>query len=122
MKIRHGWMKLMGVAAACALLGHPGTARAEAGERTIRVTAKRFEYAPREIVVKRGEPVVIELTSLDRKHGFSMPELGIDVVVAPGHPAQVRIVPAKAGTFSFHCSVFCGSGHEDMTGTLVVRE
>jgi cytochrome c oxidase subunit 2 len=33
----------------------------------------------------------------------------------------VRIVPDKAGTFAFHCDVFCGDGHEGMTGEIVVE-
>jgi cytochrome c oxidase subunit 2 len=33
----------------------------------------------------------------------------------------VRVVPQKAGRFEFHCDVFCGSGHEEMSGILVVK-
>jgi cytochrome c oxidase subunit II len=33
----------------------------------------------------------------------------------------VRIVPDKAGTLPFHCDIFCGSGHEEMTGEIVVK-
>jgi cytochrome c oxidase subunit II len=34
--------------------------------------------------------------------------------------ATVRLTLDKAGSFVFLCDVFCGSGHEDMSGTLVV--
>ncbi len=91
-----------------------------AGERVIHVTAKKFEFNPATIELRVGGPVVIELTSLDRKHGFKCPGLGIDEVIVPGQPTRVRIVPDKVGTFPFHCSVFCGSGHEDMVGEIVV--
>jgi cytochrome c oxidase subunit 2 len=30
-------------------------------------------------------------------------------------------VPDKAGNFAFFCDVFCGDGHEDMDGTLVIE-
>jgi heme/copper-type cytochrome/quinol oxidase subunit 2 len=33
---------------------------------------------------------------------------------------RVTLTPDKEGTYPFHCDVFCGDGHEDMTGTLVV--
>jgi cytochrome c oxidase subunit 2 len=36
--------------------------------------------------------------------------------------SRVRLVPDKVGTFPFVCDIFCGSGHEDMTGTIVVTE
>jgi cytochrome c oxidase subunit 2 len=89
-------------------------------ERVIAITAKRFEFAPATIELKVGVPVILELSTLDRKHGFAAPDLHIDVVIVPGKPTRVRVVPDKAGTFAFHCSVFCGSGHEDMGGQIVV--
>lgn len=89
-------------------------------ERVVHITARRFEFAPATIELKVGVPVVLELSSLDRKHGFSAPDLHVEAVILPGKPTRVRIVPDRAGTFTFHCSVFCGNGHEDMTGQLVV--
>jgi cytochrome c oxidase subunit 2 len=94
---------------------------APAQEKVIRVTAERFKFTPALIELKLGEPVVLELTTLDRKHGFQVPDLNIDETIEPGKPTLVRISPAKAGTFHFHCSIFCGSGHEDMAGEIVVR-
>ena len=88
--------------------------------RVIKMTAKKFEYSPSEVHIKKGEHVVLELTSLDRKHGFKLPELGIRADVPPGGTARVEVTAEKAGRFPFACDVFCGDGHEDMTGTLVV--
>jgi len=34
----------------------------------------------------------------------------------------VRVVPEKAGRFTFLCDNFCGDGHEDMNGVIVVSE
>jgi cytochrome c oxidase subunit 2 len=100
-----------------------GCARASAkepAERTIKIIAKKFEYSPPKIVLKKGEPVTLELTSLDRKHGFIVPELNIRADVKPNETTRLRLVPDKAGTFAFHCDVFCGDGHEDMSGEIVV--
>jgi len=93
----------------------------EAGQ-VIQITAKRYEYNPNTITGKKGVPVVLEFTSLDRLHGFNCPGLGIRTDIAPGKAATLLLVPQKAGTFPFHCDNFCGSGHEDMTGTIVVTE
>jgi cytochrome c oxidase subunit 2 len=99
-------------------------ARADAAEasppRVIKITAKKFEYSPSEVHIKKGEHVVLELTSLDRKHGFKLPELGIRADVPPGGTARLEVAPEKAGRFPFACDVFCGDGHEDMAGTLIV--
>jgi cytochrome c oxidase subunit 2 len=91
-------------------------------EPVVHVSARRFEYTPAEITLKRGVPVILELTSLDRRHGFNIPELKLRADVVPGAPVRVRLVPNRAGRFTFHCDVFCGSGHEDMTGVIVVTE
>ncbi|HXP08429.1 MAG TPA: cupredoxin domain-containing protein, partial [Acidobacteriaceae bacterium] len=52
------------------------SARAQAPRR-IEVTASRFEFAPAEITVKKGEPVVIVLKSTDVAHGLSFEDLGV---------------------------------------------
>jgi cytochrome c oxidase subunit 2 len=94
---------------------------AAAQERVIQVTAEKFKFTPAVIELKLGEPVMLELTTLDRKHGFQIPDLNVDESIEPGKVTRVRIVPARAGTFAFHCDVFCGSGHEEMTGEIVVK-
>ena len=91
-------------------------------EQTIRITAKRFEYSPKEITVKKGAPVALEFTSLDRLHGFDCPGLNIRSDIPPKKVTTLRFVPRKAGVFPFHCDVFCGSGHEEMMGTITVTE
>jgi cytochrome c oxidase subunit II len=91
------------------------------GAQVIQLTAKKFEFSPAVIELKVGVPVVLEVTSLDRKHGFALPDFKIDEQVEPRGVTRIRFVPDRAGTFAFHCNVFCGSGHEDMGGTIMVR-
>jgi cytochrome c oxidase subunit II len=97
-------------------------ALADEAEQVIKITAKRYEYSPNTITVKKGIPVALEFTSLDRLHGFSCPGLAIRTDVVPRKVTTLRFVPQKAGTFPFHCDNFCGSGHEGMTGTIIVTE
>jgi cytochrome c oxidase subunit 2 len=101
------------------LLGVAAAAEAPA-PRVIKITAKKFEYSPAEVHIKRGEHVILELISLDRKHGFKLPELGIRSDVPAGATARVEVTAEKPGRFPFACDVFCGDGHEDMAGTLIV--
>jgi cytochrome c oxidase subunit II len=91
-------------------------------EKVIKLTAKKFEYSPAEITVKKGEPVVIEVSSEDVKHGFTLPDFGIRTDIKPGSVNRISFTPDKAGRFAFACDVFCGGGHEDMSGTLIVTE
>ncbi len=53
-----------------------GADQAKQPEQVIKITAKKFEYNPNVIKIKTGVPVVFEFTSLDRVHGFTVPDLG----------------------------------------------
>jgi 3',5'-cyclic AMP phosphodiesterase CpdA len=88
----------------------------------VAITAKKFEFLPAKVTLKLGVPVILELTSLDVDHGFSCPDLNIRADVHAGKYSQIRFTPQKAGSFSFLCDVFCGEGHEGMTGTITVEK
>jgi cytochrome c oxidase subunit 2 len=103
-------------------LGLYGRANALPAEREIHITAKKFDFTPSTITLKKGEPVVLVLSSQDRKHGFNLRTFGIRADVNPGATTTIRFTPNKAGKFTFSCDIFCGEGHEDMTGTIVVTE
>ena len=87
----------------------------------VSVAASRFEFTPETVKAKVGQPLTFVLTSLDRIHGFKMPEFGIRADIVPDRETRVTITPQKAGNFVFFCDIFCGDGHEDMSGTLVVE-
>jgi cytochrome c oxidase subunit 2 len=95
---------------------------AMAGPRVIDITAKRFAFTPSEITLKKGQPVILRLTSQDVTHGFFMKKLKIDEIIEPGKPAEVRLTPDTAGRFTTICDHFCGSGHGNMNMTIVVEE
>ena len=95
---------------------------ADQKEIVIKITAKKFEYSPDSIKIKKGIPVILELTSLDTTHGFNCPKLGVRTNIEPGKVNRVRILAQKAGVYAFFCDVFCGSGHEEMTGKIIVED
>jgi cytochrome c oxidase subunit 2 len=89
--------------------------------KVIEIKVKKFEYIPKEIHLKKGEPVTLRFETLDRKHGFKVPALGLEAAIKPGEPTVINFTPQKTGTFNFHCSLFCGSGHEGMGGVIYVE-
>ena len=94
--------------------------RAEAQERVVKVVARKFVFLPSEIPVRVGETILLELTSPDIVMGFYAPELSLRTVIIPNEVARLRFTASKAGTFPFVCDVFCGDGHEAMSGRIVV--
>jgi cytochrome c oxidase subunit 2 len=86
----------------------------------IRVTARRFVFLPREMTLKRGLPVTLELTSADVVMGFNLPDFNVRADIVPGQVSKVTFTPDKVGSFMFICDIFCGDGHEGMEGKLHV--
>jgi cytochrome c oxidase subunit 2 len=91
-------------------------------EQVIRILASGFEFKPDEITLRKGVPVTLELISQDRHHGFKLAAFQLRAEIQPGVVGKIRFVPDKVGTFTFFCDVFCGEGHEEMSGTLRVIE
>ncbi|MDP3741898.1 MAG: cupredoxin domain-containing protein [Candidatus Micrarchaeota archaeon] len=86
------------------------------------LTAKTWEFTPSSITVRKDIPVKLRVTSIDVEHGFSISEFNVNSRLQPGQETVVEFTPDRTGSFSFFCSVFCGSGHGGMRGTLVVTD
>ena len=108
------------IAAAAAPLAAMLARDARSQERVVRIVVREFAFEPDEIILKAGEPVVLELTTADVHMGFKSVELGARADILPGQVARLRLTPAKAGSYGFFCDVFCGDDHELMSGTIVV--
>ena len=93
---------------------------AQPKEQVIKILARKFTYSPNKLTLKKGVPVVLELTTADVLMGFFVPDFDIRADIIPGQVTRVRLVPDKIGTFTFLCDVFCGTGHETMNGTITV--
>jgi cytochrome c oxidase subunit 2 len=87
----------------------------------IKITAKKYDFTPDTITVKRGDPVRLVITALDHDHGFKIEAFHINQKLAKGEPVSVEFTADQAGTFPFECSQFCGLGHKKMKGKLVVE-
>jgi cytochrome c oxidase subunit 2 len=111
----------VGCLAMCSL-ALSGFSPAPNAPQRIEVSVKRFAYAPGEITLKKGEPVVLVLKTEDVAHGLKFADLNLNTKIEKGKPSELAFTPDKAGDFVGHCSVFCGSGHGSMTLTLHVTE
>lgn len=110
-------------AALCAsvvsLSGSRGSA--QPAPRVIEITAKRFEFVPRELKLKKGETVTIHLTSEDVEHGFFNRKLKIDADVPAGESTDITITPEQEGDFLVICDHFCGAQHGNMHMAVTVE-
>ena len=89
--------------------------------RVIEVVARRYAFEPAEIQVAVGEAVRLMVRSGDGLHGFEIKEMKVKKVLERGaDPVAIDLKPATAGRFPVLCSEYCGEGHDDMKGALVV--
>jgi Heme/copper-type cytochrome/quinol oxidases, subunit 2 len=119
--------------------GLVNTSQADQEVQVIEMSAKKYEYSPSPIRVKRGAKVQLRITALDRTHGFKInlsPD-GSDMrnvsglvfssnnddcfKLEKGIPTVVEFVARTPGTYSFHCCNRCGIGHGGMKGQIVVE-
>jgi len=95
---------------------------AQAAPQRIEIVAKRFDFVPGDVTVKKGVPVTIVLTSKDVDHGLKFKDFNVVLNAKKGETKEIIFTPDKSGTFVGQCSVFCGSGHGAMKMTLHVTE
>ena len=101
--------------------GQPATASGTGEIHTIEVVAGRYSFAPDTIEIDEGERVRLLARSVDVAHGLAIDALGVDVEIpADGRTVTIDLGTPPAGSYGFTCSVFCGTGHGRMTGTLIV--
>lgn len=104
------------------MAGVGAAAAAKPKERVIKIEARKFRYAPNLIELKKGEAVALEFRAIDFTHGFSVPDMKVRADLLQGQVVRVKLQPDTAGQFGFLCDNFCGSGHEEMAGTIIVKE
>jgi cytochrome c oxidase subunit II len=88
--------------------------------QVIEITAKKYEFSPSQVTLKKGQPVILRLTSTDRIHGFMSRALKVDTDITPGKTTYIAITPAADGTFMVICDHYCGTGHGNMKMKVTV--
>ena len=94
---------------------------AQDGPREIPIVAKRFTFEPARVEVTEGEHVRLVVSSADGVHGVEIKKFKVNKKVPRGgDQVTIDFVASAPGEYSILCSEYCGNGHEEMKGTLVV--
>ena len=89
--------------------------------RVINVVAQRYEFIPSTIEVVQGERVRIVVKSGDGFHGFGIKQFDVSKEIPRGETVTIEFTPDVAGEFPILCTEYCGDGHEEMKGQLIVK-
>jgi cytochrome c oxidase subunit II len=92
------------------------------GETEIVVLATDWDFSPSEINLKYGETTRIRVISKEGSHGLAVKELGIDTgLLQEGEEKVITVTPTLKGKFPLRCNVYCGEGHKEMVGKVIVE-
>ncbi|MGA7906617.1 MAG: cupredoxin domain-containing protein [Candidatus Sulfotelmatobacter sp.] len=106
--------------------------------KVIEVSARKYDFDPAEIHVKKGTRVELKVHSVDETHGIKLslipegskeksnPGLLFDKPedngkVEKGHDQILDFVAQQPGTYEFKCARVCGIHHGRMKGKLIVE-
>lgn len=86
------------------------------------------KFIPYTFFVNEGDFVYVKIRNTDdMTHGLAIPEFGINnetiTAASDGSPSDTYITPFfanNAGVFEFFCTHYCGPGHYQMIGYIVV--
>lgn len=74
------------------------------------------------LILPRGKPVRIILTSDDVVHAFWIPEFRLKQDALPGRRIPLVITPSKTGEYELVCAELCGLDHSVMRAKVTVVE
>lgn len=94
------------------------------------VTAQRWSwsfqypngYVEDTLHVPVDRPVLLTMTSEDVIHSLYVPAFRIKMDVVPGRYTKTWFQAVRPGQFDLYCTEYCGTGHSDMTTSVVVHE
>ncbi len=74
-----------------------------------------------EIHIPAGEPLLVQLESIDVIHDFWVPQLGRKLDAIPGQPNRLWIQADRPGTYLGTCAEYCGAQHAWMRLRVVAH-
>lgn len=89
--------------------------------REIAMKAEKCEFTPRDIVVNKGETVLLKLKAVDAPAGFRCINFQLNEYVRPGNEAEMRFVADTAGEFEYFSNVPCYLGNAKMKGKIIIK-
>lgn len=82
-----------------------------------------------DLIITNGElhlpvnkPVKVLLRSLDVLHDFYVPQIRAKMDLVPGLVSYLWFTPTKIGEYEILCAAYCGTGHPQMRGRLIVDD
>ncbi len=89
-------------------------------ERTIHMGVRQWAWDPNMLRAQQGELVRLIIHNADVRHALVIPDLGVEADI-PEDGAVVEFMAKRKGTFDFLCATYCGIGHAEMQGKIIIE-
>lgn len=99
----------------------PGVTAEADGSLTVVMRAEFYVFRPDVVRVPAGRRVRFRITSPDVLHGFQIVGTNVNLTVAPGYVSEATTTFTEPGEYLVVCNEYCGLGHHNMQGTVVVE-
>ncbi len=88
----------------------------------VQMIAQMWSFQPRRIEIPAGSQLDIYLRAADILHGFKIEGTNINMMAVPGSINYMQLTFDEPGTYPLICHEYCGVGHHNMRGEIVVTE
>ena len=86
----------------------------------VHIVARMWQFEPSDIYVRAGVKVEFYLSSADVTHGFHIVGTSVNLTAVPGALNYSSVTFDKPGEYRILCHEYCGIGHHNMMGKIVV--
>jgi len=86
----------------------------------IYLLGRNYTWGKYILELEQNQSYRLHLTSQDMPHALVVNELKLMNRIRLGQVTTVSFSPHKVGRFNMHCGDFCGIGHYDMVGAIIV--
>lgn len=86
----------------------------------VQMVARMWFFDPAEIRVSPGTEIDLYLSALDVTHGLYIEGTNVNLMAVPGAVNFARFRLDREGEYRILCHEYCGLGHQNMAGKIVV--
>ena len=100
---------------------HPGLRQLPDGSYEAYYVARVFAFTPSTLTVPVNKKIVFYVTSADVVHGMYVAKTDVNMMAEPGWVNTESHVFYRKGTYLLICHEYCGIGHQNMFGKILVQ-
>lgn len=86
------------------------------------MVSRMWFFDPGEIRVPPGADIALYLSALDVTHGVYIEGTNVNLMAVPGAVNFARFRLDREGEYRVFCHEYCGLGHQNMAGKIVVTK